>query len=173
MIPSKLTLGICLASGLALSHVHGQSVLFSDDFNSNTAANWSLFQGSGNNTPDYTAEFAFDYGSTTFVRNGVTNTIPPSPNGGGTTKGLKLTVNNNDETAATSAVSLYPTAHTFSGNYSLRFDMWMNYNGGAWGGTGSTESATFGVNHVGDKVNWNNNTFPSDGIWFAVSGEGG
>ncbi|MCB1129067.1 MAG: hypothetical protein KDM81_21390, partial [Verrucomicrobiae bacterium] len=43
---------------------------------------------------------------------------------------------------------------------------------GAWGGSGSTEFAIFGLNQGGDKVNWAGAP-DSDGVWFAVTGEGG
>src|SRR5258706_7644852 len=52
--------------------------------------------------------------------------------------------------------------------------MWLNYPGGSGGGTGSTEYSTFGLNHSGTRVNWDSSTStPSDGLWFAVDGEGG
>jgi hypothetical protein len=55
-------------------------------------------------------------------------------------------------------------------------DMWINYPGtaGGAGSTGSTEHGTFGINHAGTRVNWGAATAtPSDGVWFAVDGEGG
>jgi len=134
--------------------------LLTDDFDAGTsAANWRLFASS----TDYTADFAFDYS---------TRGIPPAPHSSGTTRGLKFTVNKNDAVAATSAVSVYPTGRTFSGNYALRCDVWINYNGGAGGGTGSTEFFLAGVNASGTRVNWSGNA-ASDGFTFAVDGEGG
>ena len=48
------------------------------------------------------------------------------------------------------------------------------YNGPAGGSVGSTEFATFGLNHAGTRVNWGNaNSGSSDGVWFGVDGEGG
>ncbi|HSU52547.1 MAG TPA: hypothetical protein VLT36_00650, partial [Candidatus Dormibacteraeota bacterium] len=146
---------------------------FSDNFDSDTSTNWNLFWGAGNGIPDYTTNWAFDYSTTAYVAGGATNFIPPSPSSSGTTRGLKLSVNKNDATAATAAVSLYPKSLTFSNDYTLRFDMWINYNGGAGGGSGSTEYATFGINHTGAEVNWTTNGSSSDGVWFAVDGEGG
>lgn len=173
-------LSVILASGLLSSSLPAaEQALFSDNFDTDTSANWMLVEGSGNGTPDYTAEFAFDYGAVKYVSNGVTNFIPAAPNSaGGSTKGVKLTVNNNDGAASAAAVSLYPKDRTFSGNYALRVDMWLNYNGPAFGGSGSTEHATFGLNHAGDKVNWGGSTsvpstYASDGVWFAVAGEAG
>jgi hypothetical protein len=50
--------------------------------------------------------------------------------------------------------------------------MWINYNGGTGGGSGSTEYGTCGLNHTGTRANWSSAS-SSDGIWFAVDGEGG
>jgi hypothetical protein len=145
----------------ACAPTHAQVTLFSDDFDAGTsAANWSLYSHAG----DYTADFAYDYS---------TRGIPPAPNSsGGTTVGLHFTVNNNDATPAADAVSAFPIGVTLTGNRTLKCDMWLNYNGGPGGGTGSTEFATFGIHHAGGQVNWANNP-SSDGLWFAVAGEGG
>src|SRR5216117_1315516 len=154
--------------------LRGQT-LFSENFDANTVAQWIVFNGSGDGTPDFTVQFAFDYSTNRYIANGVTNFIPPAPNStGGTTRGVKLTVNK-DDNAATAAVSLYPSGMTFSNNYALRADMWINYNGPAYGGVGSTEFGTFGLNHAGDKVIWIDSVVapPSDGVWFAVAGEAG
>jgi hypothetical protein len=177
-IPSRRFAGFRIPTALAVagllaaaSSVTAQS-LFTDDFNTDSSANWNVFEGSGNGTPDYTAEWAFDYSTTTYTFNGQSKTIPPSPNGGGTTKGLKLTVNK-DDTAATAAVSVYPKNQTFSGDFSVKFDLWLNYNGPAYGGTGSTEHGTFGINHLGTQVNWSATASVSDGVWFSMAGEAG
>lgn len=134
---------------------------FSDDFDAGTsAAGWDLYASSA----DYTADFAFDYSA---------HGIPSAPNSiGGTTVGIKFTVNNNDGDPETAAVSAYPASLSVSGDHVLRFDMWINYNGGAGGGTGSTEFMTAGLGQSGTQVNWPSNP-ASDGYTVAVSGEGG
>lgn len=154
-----------LASSLALG-LQAQPVLFSDNFDTDTAAQWDVFNGSGSGTPDFTAEFNYDYSILG---------IPPAPgSAGGTTRGVKFTVNNNDETADASGVSAHPKGQSFAGDYALRFDLWMGYNGGAFGGTGSTEYGTFGINHAGGRVTWDHvSVTDSDGVWFAVTGEAG
>ncbi|MCP5527881.1 MAG: hypothetical protein H7A47_13905 [Verrucomicrobiales bacterium] len=157
----------CLALGGAPFLLHGQgAVVFTDDFDTDTATQWSVLNGSGNGTPDYTAAFHHDYSA---------EGIPPAPNtSGGTTRGLKFTVNNNDDVTDTAAVNAYPGNNNRSGDHGIRFDMWLNYNGGAYGGIGSTEFGIFGLNHAGTRVNWANDTYvDSDGVWFAVTGEGG
>lgn len=146
---------------VACTAAEGQALRFADDFDAgNSAANWSVFSAGG----DYTADFGFDYG---------TLGIPPAPNSvGGTTVGLRFTVNNGDTVATTEAVSAYPLGQSFAGDYVLKFDMWLNYNGGPGGGSGSTEFATAGLNHAGGQVCWAENP-ASNGFWFAVTGEGG
>jgi hypothetical protein len=153
------------------------NILFQDDFETDTSTNWNVFEGSGNATPDYTVQWAFNYATNRYTSNGVSLTIPLAPSSPDTNAhGVKLTVNKNDDVAAVAAVSIYPKDKTFSGNYALRFDMWINYNGGEYGGTGSTEFGTFGINHTGTDVTW---AAPagvqgaSDGVWFAVTGEAG
>jgi len=150
---------------------------FGDNLDGNSSADWSLFWGAADGLPDYTADWAFDYGATPYTFNGVTGVIPPAPNSpDGSTKGLRLTVNNNDANAATAAVNVYPKGQWFSGDFAVKFDMWINYPGSAGGinSTGSTEHAIFGLNHLGTQVNWAAPAVASsDGVWFAVDGEGG
>jgi hypothetical protein len=126
---------------------------------------------------DYTAQFAFDYSTNKFVRNGATNTIPLAPNStiGVATNGLKLTVNKNDATPDASGVNLYPNGQTFSNDFALKFDMWVNYNGGEFGGSGSTEFSIWGINMSGNNTNWaaGGAVELGDGVWYGVTGEGG
>jgi hypothetical protein len=154
-------------------------VLFADDFDTDTSTNWNLFWGAGNNLPDYTVDWAFDYRLTPYTINGVTYLIPPAPNSpDGSTRAVKFTVNNNDATGTIAAVNIYPKNLNVGGNFALKFDLWINYpgntNGTGTGVAGSTEHAIFGINHLGTNVNWAAPTAPaSDGVWFAVDGEGG
>ena len=165
-----------------LNRSHGQ-ILFSDDFETNSASLWVAYGGGNGVTNDYSAQFNFNYSTQTFRYNGPSLPIPSAPNsGGGGTRGLKVTANKNRPTnPRIAAVSLYPKNMVFSNNYALRFDMFMDYVGDTpGGGTGSTEYGTFGINHLGNKVNWfsssasfTNADWPSDGVWFMVTGEGG
>ena len=153
-------------------------LLFSDDFNTNSATNWNIFSGAANGVTDYSADFAFDYGVIPYTFNGVTALIPPAPNSlDGSTRGVRLAVNR-DAIATNAAVNIYPKNFSVSGNFALKFDMWINYPGNA-GGTGSgvagsTQHGMFGINHLGTNVNWAATTATaSDGLWFAATGEGG
>ncbi|HJO54952.1 MAG TPA: hypothetical protein QF373_10650, partial [Verrucomicrobiota bacterium] len=107
-------------------------VLFEDNFNTDTSANWTVLSGTNADENDaaydaalgdFTVDFAFDYS---------TRGIPPAPNSGDkSTLGVKISVNNNDDTTGSEAmgVNLFPANQNFSGNYALRVDMWINYNG--------------------------------------------
>lgn len=170
-----ITPGLALALGLLVQSVSAQTTLYSDNFEADTSANWTVLGADAGGNNDYNAFFAFIYTTNAFTRNGVAGTIPPGPNSGGATpnRGVKMYVNKNDATAAIAAINAYPTSQVFSNDFAVRFDMWLNYNGPAAGGSGSTEFCIFGINHVGDKVNWEDNSTASDGVWFGVTGEGG
>src|SRR6185295_10851845 len=82
--------------------------LFTDTFDVDSSALWSVRDGASDGVSDFSVQFAFDYSTNRYVANGVTNFIPSAPNStGGTTRGVKLAVNK-DDIAATAAVSLYP-----------------------------------------------------------------
>lgn len=144
-------------------------LLFSDNFDVDTTENWNVLSAQTEGAPDFTAEFNYDYSQ---------DGIPPAPrSSGATTRGVKLTVNKDDFPAG-AAVNIFPKSQSFSGDYALRFDMWLNYPGGPYGegGLSTTEFALFGINHSGARVVWqapSNDTNATDGVWFAVDGEGG
>ncbi|MCB9850864.1 MAG: hypothetical protein H6817_09195 [Phycisphaerales bacterium] len=131
--------------------------IFTETFEDGSAASrWDLFTSSS----DYTADYYYDYSA---------DSIPPAPHStGGTTRGLKFTVNNNDLVESTDAVSTYPKMVSVTDDFALRFDMWLNYGNGA----GTTEFMTAGIGHAGGKVVWPNNG-ASDGNYFVATGEGG
>lgn len=133
--------------------------LFNEDFDDEAAGTrWHLFASSA----DHTADFAYDYSA---------RGIPSAPNAlDGSTVGVRFSINNYAGVAA--ALSAFPIDVAPGDDFALRFDMWLNYNGGAGGGYGSTEFMTAGISPSGDRVNWPGNA-ASDGHTFAVSGEGG
>ena len=138
-----------------LSAVGGE-VIFSDDFDRDSSADWIVIEDSLNNTPDATVIFGHDYSEDSFkVTRGATTetlTVPKNPfDLGETTVALKVFVNS-DEEAAEASVSLFPRNFDVQGDHSLRFEMFMSYNGPAFGGSGSTEFVTMGVGHSGELV---------------------
>lgn len=146
-----------------------ETVLFADNFNVDSSANWTL-RFSDTNSPaveDYTASFAFDYSG---------QGIPPAPHSTGDTLGLLMTVNKSDGSAIAAGLNAYPNGQSFSGNYALRCDMFIMQNASA----GTTEYAMFGINHSGNATNWFRNSgtgVPSglatyDGVWAYVEADG-
>jgi len=158
----KTAQGLVIAS-LLLATPAGvfSQILFSDDFDTDTSGSYTINKSSA----DTLAEFEFDYSAVG---------IPSAPNSiGGSTLGLKLKANvalpNSGE-----AINLSPTGGSFTGNYRMQFDMWINVNGPLpGGGAGSTEFVTAGVGVTATKVQSTLSGSTAEGAWFAVDGEGG
>ncbi len=140
-----------------------ETVLWSDNFNVDSSANYTVQFGSQQSLQDYTSTFAYDYSA---------DAVPPAPHSNGDTLGLRLNVNKNNYLNA-AGLNLYPAGQTFSGNYALRFDMYL-----FCGTSATTEFAIFGLNHSGTKTNWmrlNNFGYTNssyDGLWTAVASDG-
>ena len=132
--------------------------VFADNFDVNSSANWRLNQSSATNSR---VAFAYNYSG---------YGIPSAPNSvGGTTKGVKFEANYMG--AGVAALNMSPIGRSFSGNFRLHFDMWINANGPfPDGGTGSSQLLTAGLGTDGSRVEWNTGT--SDGVFFAIDGEG-
>jgi photosystem II stability/assembly factor-like uncharacterized protein len=157
--------------GSVTSVVASLSLGFADDFdnyatpsvvtNSGLTNGYNIVYRSAVSGFDFKAIFGFDYATVTYPRS-----IPPAPHSaGGTTKGLYLTVNK-DATAGAAAVNLYPVGQFFSGNFALKFDLWINWRDF----NTSTEHTLFGINHSGQLTNRITQA-PSDGLFFAVAGD--
>lgn len=131
--------------------------VFADNFDVNTAAGWTVNKSSA----DSRVTFAYDYSP---------YGIPAAPNStNGTTKGVKFEANLTAGVAA--ALNISPIGQSFGGDYRLHFDMWINANGPfPAGGTGSTQHETAGLGTAGNRIQWGSGT--SDGVWFAIDGEG-
>ncbi|HQL80318.1 MAG TPA: PA14 domain-containing protein [Verrucomicrobiota bacterium] len=140
-----------------------ETVLWSDNFNVDSSANYTVKFGSQKSLLDYTSEFAYNY---------TANGVPAAPHSTSDTLGLRLNVNKNNYTNA-AGLNLYPNNQSFSGNYALRFDMYL-FNGTL----ASTEFPMFGLNHSGTKTNWsrlNNFGYTNssyDGLWATVASDG-
>ena len=60
-----------------------ETVLFQDNFDTDTSANWIVAEGSENATPDYTVAWFHDYSTNRYTSNSIAFNIPPAPNSGG------------------------------------------------------------------------------------------
>lgn len=135
------------------------TVVFEDDFETDTSANYNILWSSGDGVQDYSAEFVFDYSQLG---------IPPAPHSAaGETKGVRLRANK-DGTGSPSAVNLFPKGENFSGDYALRADVYMNIGTDA---AGTTEHTLFGINHSGNTAVRHGIT-ASDGLWFGIDSDG-
>jgi hypothetical protein len=177
-----------LASSLLLTATfmaNGQPVYFQDNFDSFGSPSTVTASGNGINgynikfssgnptTENFTAIFGFDYSTWTYPI-----AIPSAPNSSGTTKGLYLTVNKSPAfpnglssgvaPGTNAAVNLYPVGGSFSGDYKVRYDVWMNWTNVSF----STEAAMVGINHSGTMTN-QVAKIGSDGIFTEMVGDGG
>ena len=94
-----------------------ETVLWSDNLQTDTSANWTqLYAAAPDPTVDDVVTWAYDYTAVL---------APPAPHSGADTHGLYMTVNKGDAIAAAAALNFYPKGQSFSGNYALRFDMFL------------------------------------------------
>lgn len=197
MHPKPAMLRRFLPLVLALAPAAGAAPLFEDNFDTDSSANWTVKTGyfEGSNPEDYSIDWAFDYGQLTVKTyksaadaEPVEIPIPPAPNSQGTTKGIRVAINKKDDLAERMAVNLYPKGKSFSGDFVLKFDLFLAHGAYADTGVGTTEYAIAGINHSGNYVNWFvltgtsltdafKNTAVgrdnSDGVFFGLTGEGG
>ncbi len=138
-------------------------VLFSDDFDADHSANYTVRFGAENSVDDKLVNFNFDYS---------TAGLPIAPHTtNGTTKGLKVTANK-DATASAAGVNVYANGVSFSNEYVLRFDMYLNFDSAM---AGTTEHAIFGLDHSGSRTNRalsGGGLAGGDGLWAAIETDG-
>jgi len=133
------------------------TILFSDDFDTDSSALWTV---NLYDPTDAFVDFAWDYS---------TVSVPAAPAGGGT-KGLRMRCGNTQ--SILDGLSVSPLGKNFTGDYRLKFDMWINYNGPMYdGGPGSTQNFDAGVGTSGQAAVWLWALAP-DSVWFTVSGDG-
>jgi hypothetical protein len=148
-----------------------QTVVIDTDFEADQSSNFTVQNGAG----DYTIDFSYDFSAFAQSDSGFPTSIPQSPNtpsGVTGTTALHMTANNNDATAAADAVVAYVNSTGPLAEYTLKFDAWINYNGGAGGGSGSTEFILWGVHGDSTLVAWPEST-DSAGAFMMLTGESG
>jgi hypothetical protein len=154
-----------LTGAFSLSVISNETqaqLLFSDNFDVDHTANWTVNKSLGGADTTSTAEFLFDYSSVG---------IPSAPNSGGSTLGLRMRANMSGNVF--SGLSVSPTGQGFTGDYRLRFDMWLNYNGRLdGGGNGTTQLAGGGLGTKGN-IPQLAGAPSQDSIWFASTLDGG
>lgn len=154
----RLSTGIVIGAALLCAPVSASAALYAEDFSVDPTANWTV------NDPgltDVLADFHYDYSAIG---------VPAAP-GGSDTRGLKMTCNNTDGVFGGFSVS--PTGQSFSGNYTVSFELWQNYVGplGA-GGSGTTQLSMMGVGTAGNIAVWPGSS-GKESVMFGVTLDGG
>jgi hypothetical protein len=137
------------------------ATLYSQDFNADDTANWTVLPSTAANATDYVADFFYDYSAIG---------VPAAPNGSGT-RGLKMTANNSSGVFGGLTVS--PNGQSFSGDYTVSFDMWQNYVGPLGpGGGGSTQFSQYGIGTAAATSQWIGSA-SKDSVSFGTTLDGG
>lgn len=139
--------------------------VITDNFESNTAADYTIVESAVPGAIDSSSTFLFDY---------VAAGIPLAPNSsGGDTYGLQMTANDTDNGSGNLEESHITAFHNTSvsglSSYSLFVDIWMNVQATS----GSTEFSHVGI--AGDGATFNSIFTPisGSGYFLAMTGEGG
>ncbi|MDK2973498.1 MAG: hypothetical protein PWP23_3253 [Candidatus Sumerlaeota bacterium] len=151
------------------------SVLYSTDFETDVSADFTVAEKA---TGDNAISFVYDYSTFAQADSGFPTSIPAAPSAAGT-KGLQMSVNN--AATAVNAIGVYLTAGSFTpaDDMLITFDAWINYNGGAAGGSGSTEFLAFGAGDDTSLAAYSGSNYSTSvhdlysGFFFAHTGEGG
>lgn len=162
ILPLK-TLTLLGSAALMAQSSFGATILYSDNFDAGTSASgWTAVQSHANSF----ANFAYDYS---------TLGVPSAPNSlGGSTIGMNFLAN--QSAGVQQGISASPNGQSFTGDFTIRFDMWLNYNGpvgnppAAPGGSGSTQVGSFGWGTSGASAQW---AGASSSIMFGADGDGG
>lgn len=136
------------------------SAQYFDNFDVDHSANWTINR-SDSNPANNVANVFFDYS---------TVGIPSAPGAGGTTRGLMLAAN--VQAGVFGGLSASPTGESFTGDYRLTAQVWLNFIGPApAGGSGSTQLGGLGIGTAGASAQWPGGS--QDSVWFSATGDGG
>lgn len=155
-------LRLTVASSVLSASVNSfAQITYQDNFDAGTSVSaWTAVLSHA----DASANFAFDYGTALG--------IPSAPNSGGSTIGMSFLAN--QSAGIQQGVSASPNGQSFTGDFTIRFDMWLNYNGplgpSPVGGSGSTQVGNFGWGTSGASAQW---AGASSSIMFGATGDGG
>lgn len=162
-----------------------ENVIYSTDFETDASGDFTVV--STPDRTDFVANFSYDYSTFSQTGGGVPTSIPQAPSTDGavtTTTALRLEANTVDNAAphtVAAFVNGLDTAIDFTAVdfVTVKFDLWINYNGAAGGGTGSTEFAITGLMDTTDPIESTANgaTDPAGvnvpGVYVGTTGEGG
>ncbi|HRZ38323.1 MAG TPA: PEP-CTERM sorting domain-containing protein [Candidatus Paceibacterota bacterium] len=157
-IVSAVIAGACIGTAFEIQ----AQTLWQDSFDVDSTANWSVLTTSGG---AQAANVYFDYSSVG---------IPSAPNSaGGSTWGLRMQANIfGTDGAFPGGVSASTIGLGLAGDYRVKYDMWINFNGPLdVGGSGSTQITAGGFGTAGSSVQVAGGAI--DSLLFGASGDGG
>jgi hypothetical protein len=144
------------------------ATLYSDDFNTNTSANYNVNITPGATGPSSDATFLYDYSALG---------IPAAPHTtGASTLGLRLRVDNLQSSTSANAVGAIDVATkglTLPATYTMSVDVWGNYIGGtniSGSGTNGTTGVGMGIGTAGTSLQSPNG---NDGLFVSAFHDGG
>ncbi len=148
-----------IASLALLPSLSRAQVIYTEDFDVNHTSAWTLNPGTGNNS----GNVFYDYSLVG---------IGSAPNStGGTTRGLQLRANY-QATGVFTGISASPLGLSVSGNYTVTYDFWQNFNGNANGsGSGTTQLTGAGIGATGTTAQHAGLT-TMNSLWFAQTPDG-
>jgi hypothetical protein len=156
---------------LAALLVTGTASAVTYDFQTDQSASFASAIDSSDN--DAQVNYQYDY-STHVQVNGTQIPIPSAPNGTGTT-GMRVSSNYAAVTADVDGILVYPDKGTVGTDWEMNFDLWINYNGDAAGGSASTNNFLFGATNSSSLAFASETAVSAagDGFMLTMSGEGG
>lgn len=163
-----------VALAFACAPVVSMGAVYSDDFNTNTSANYNVYITAGSTGPSGDATFAYNYGAAP-ASGGLS--IPAAPHTtDGSTIGLRLRTDNLQSSVGTvvGATNVITKGLVLPATYTVSVDVWCNYIGGsnisASGSNGST-GATVGIGTAGTGLQYLN--VANDGLLVEGFGDNG
>ena len=173
------------ASVLQLDDLNGlANEMFRATFESDQSTSFTVSNASANGTPDFLANFNYDFVAYNGPSSGLTTTparIAASPRSAtGERRALRLEVNQRDATGSAAVVTAVPNIPNTTSlrQFRLSFDAFMNFcgqgsaTGGTATGTGTTEFLGAGITADPSVPLGGFGTFTNGWLW-AMSGEGG
>ncbi len=150
------------------------ATVYSDDFNTNTSANYNQYITAGSTGPSGDVTFAYDYGAAP-ASGGLS--LPLAPNTTDNTKiGVRIRTDNLQSSVGTvvGATELVTKNLVLPSTYTVQVDVWSNYIGGASSiaasGTNGSTGVAMGLGTSGNQLQY---IVANDGLLLEAFGDNG
>jgi len=149
------------------------AIVYSDDFNTNTSANYNTYITPGATGPSSDVTWAYNYNAAP-GSGGLA--IPSAPHTtDGSTSGVRLRVDNLQSSTGTvvGAISIVTKAITLPSQYVVQVDVWSNYIGSTNISSSGSNGSTGVAVGVGTSGNQNQYIVANDGMLVEAFGDNG